>query len=143
MARTTSDLVQGVLGDEYGLNAAGSSPSLTPYIRAANLMVTRVAACATLKNITLSTDELTEIETWLAAHMYQCADPGYTSRSTDKASGSFTGQFGLGLDGTRFGQMAQSLDPSGCLAALSKRQYAGGTWLGKAPSEQTDYEQRD
>jgi hypothetical protein len=49
------------------------------------------------------------------------------------------------LEATLYGQTATRLDKSGCLAALAtgERKVAGGVWLGRRPSEQTDYVDRD
>lgn len=140
MARTTADLVEGVLLKDYDSEQA---PSLTPFIDAATLVVTRVAACASKKGITLSSDELVGIETWLAAHLYNSTDPAYSSKSTGGASGSFVWQTAMYLEGTRYGQMATLLDYSGCLNAIAKKQRARAVWLGKPPSEQIDVEERD
>ena len=51
----------------------------------------------------------------------------------------------MGFDATLYGQTAKRLDVTGYLAKLDKpdRPKAGSIWLGKAPSEQTDYEDRD
>lgn len=138
MARTTAALVRGVLQRDYRIGA-----DVAPYIRAANLVVTRVNTCATAKSITLSSDELTEVETWLAAHFYVCSEQTLASKSGGGAGGSFHGQTGMHLDSSRYGQTAQTIDYSGCLAAIGKRQFASMEWLGLAPSDQTDYDQRD
>ena len=56
---------------------------------------------------------------------------------------------GKSLDSTHYGQTAKLLDTSGCLAEISKEAETGGKttvgidWLGKPPSEQTDYVDRD
>lgn len=140
MARTTATLVKDVLGSEYD-----GQKSLTPYVRWANLVTSRVYTCAYDRGVTLSDSELTEIETWLAAHAYQQADPGYQSRSENGASGSFRGQTGMYLESTLFGQTAVMLDNSGCLKAIGSGSavYATGEWLGLPPSEQTPYYERD
>ena len=140
MPRTTSSEVQGVLLADYNSN---TSPDLTPFITIANLMVTRVATCAATKGKTLSTDELLMLETLLAAHAYQQSDQGYTSRSTGGASGSFQGQTGMYLEGSKYGQLALNLDYSGCLAAISKRQTAGGSWLGTTDTAAQTYDERN
>lgn len=145
--RTTSTLVRGVLGDSSthpkGQGDYDGTTDLDPFIVAASIMIDRVEACATAKEYTLSSTELEIIERWLAAHMYQMSDQGYTSKSTGGASASFMGQTGMYLEGTKYGQMALMLDTSGCLHAISKRQVATGFWLGTPPSSQTDYEDRD
>lgn len=140
MARTNSDLVQEILLRDYDLNYL---PNLTPFIRSANLIVTRVNTCATARGFTLSDDELQDIETWLAAHLYTRSDPAYSTRSTGKALGVFQGKTAMGLDASYYGQTAKLLDPSGCLASISSGMVIGFGWLGKAPSEQTDYVDRD
>jgi len=92
----------------------------------------------------LTTALLLEIEKHLAAHFYALRDPQYQQKRTEKASATFQGKTDLGLDLTWWGQMAKTLDVSGCLAQLDK---GIGTpqlvWLGLPPSEQTDYEDRD
>lgn len=144
MARTDADLVKGVLLDNYGPKEDGTEPSLTPFISAANLLVTRVAACATARGLTLSTDELTAIETWLAAHYYAVSDRTMSSQSNLGASGSFDGQTSMALDATLFGQHAKVLDHSGCLATITAggRSRPKAVWLGRRPANQTDSDSR-
>lgn len=141
MARTDADLVKAVLapGNDYDL---ANAPSLTRFITTANLVTSRVAACATAKDIALSTEELTEIETWLAAHYYAMSDQTYASKTTGGQSASFHGQTGKRLEATKYGQTALDLDYSGCLSAISLRAFASSKWLGKNPSDQIPYTQR-
>lgn len=141
MARTDSDMVKAVMlpGKDYDTDV---NPSLTRFIAMATALTDRVNTCATGRGITLTTSELLEIETLLAAHFYQASDQGYTNRSTKGASGAFHGQTGMRLEGTKYGQAALTMDISGCLGSLGKTR-ARGAWLGRAPSEQTDYEDRD
>lgn len=138
MARTSSGEVQGILGSDYD-----SGRSLVPFINSANLFVSRVSTCATNKGVTLSSSELQDIEAWVAAHLYCMSDRTYASRSTLGASGAFHGQTGMRFEFTPYGQTAMSLDPSGCVAALGNAKRATMSWLGKPPSEQTDYVDRD
>lgn len=143
--RTTDKAVIDVLSAGNDYNSV-KQPSVDPYMRAANIVVNRLAVCATDRDKTLSTVELTEIETWLAAHFYVCSDQTYAAKGTDKASATFHGQTGKGLESSRYGQTALILDYSGCLAAVAtgtERKVASGFWLGKPPSEQTDYVDRD
>ena len=142
MARTTSTLVRAIL-DTGGDYDTQELPSLTPFIDTASAIVDRVEACAIAKGLTLSSTELELIERWLSAHCYGQSDQPYSSRSTAGASGSFQGQTAMRFEGTKYGQMALSLDYSGCLDAIGKRQFASAFWLGKRPSAQTDYVQRD
>ena len=141
MARTDADMVKAVMlpGKDYDTTAA---PSLTRFINMATALTDRVNTCATGRGLTLTTAELLEIETLLAAHFYQASDQGYTSKGTKGASASFHGQTGMRLEGTKYGQAALTLDISGCLGSLGKAR-ARGKWLGRAPSDQTAYEDRD
>lgn len=140
--RTNQVLVRGVLLKDYDTI---NYPDLAPFIRAASRIVDRVATCATNKGVTLSSDELTDIETWLAAHAYSMSDKPFASKSTDKASAKYSGQTGMYLEATLYGQTAVTLDPSGCLRAVANAEgkVASGFWAGRPPSAQTDYTARD
>ena len=139
MARTTESAVQGVLMSDWD----GSTDLDTPFIAAANLFVTRVRACASAKGITLSTDELEMIERYIAAHLYVMSDQNHASRTVNGVSETYQGQTGMRLEASKYGQTAMMLDPSGCAAGIGKGQRASMTWLGKAPSSQVDYIDRD
>ncbi len=143
--RTTELLVKEVLGNNYD-----GRTSIYPFMRGASIVVDRVAACAITKEIPRTTAELREIETWLAGHFYAHHDQLYTSKSTSGAGASFQGQTAMHLNSTQYGQMAMTLDTSGCLADIQAgvtpgagRPVASGVWLGKRRSEQIDYPQRD
>lgn len=104
MARTTDSKVRETVESDCNI-------SLTRFIKRANLFTTRVAACAEQKGVTLSSDELEEIETLMAAHYYSTRDQRYKSRSTERASGAFVDH--------EFLDDAKSLDGgTGCVAAL-------------------------
>lgn len=119
-----------------------SSLSTTNMIRTANRLVDKVVANDS-GNL-LNSEILVEIETYLAAHLCALADPQYSSKSTEGASGQWQGQFGKGLMATYWGQTAVTLDTTGFLASINEgRKSAGMTWLGLPPSEQTDYGDRD
>ena len=140
MARTNAGKVQGILVNDYD-----GYTTLEGYIETANVIVTRVEACAVAKGVTLTAAELELVERWLSAHFYAVQDKPYASNSTNKASASYHGQTGMYLEATLYGQMATRIDWSGCLAAIAtgQRAVASADWLGKPPSEQTDYTQRD
>ena len=140
MARTTPLLVQGVLAP--GMDYDGTS-DLTPFITAAYSTVNRVVVMAANKGFVLADSDLQLIETWLAAHYFKQSDKTYRSRSTAGASGSFDGTTNEGLDSTLYGQTAQRLDWTNCLRNLDKVQQAGMAWLGKPPSAQIPYDQRN
>lgn len=140
MARTTPILVKGILGGDYD---EGLSPSLSPYIDTASMVIDQVVVCAVAKGVALTDLQLEMIERWLSAHCYTCMDPSYLEKQTQSARGRFFGTSGLGLDGSRYGQMAKRLDFSGCLASIDKPSRPRMDWLGLVLSEQTDYEDRD
>lgn len=141
--RTTAPEVKDLLGDDYGLRADGTPPSLTIHMRSANALLARVITCAARKGITITDEELYLLETWLSAHYYTQNDPTYTSKSTAGASGSFQGQTGKFFEASRYGQTAIKLDPSGCIENIQGSQTARMGWVGLPPSEQTDYRDRD
>lgn len=89
---------------------------LSAFITAANLTVDR-----RLKGQGLQDDELKEIERWLAAHLATAKDPRVSKESIGDASSTYQGGSGLGLDSSRYGQMVQSLDPTGRLVVLDKK----------------------
>lgn len=143
-SRTTAAAVRGVLeaGGDYGPKEDGSLPDLTPFMDTAYSLVTDVVACASRKGVTLDTDKREIIERWLAAHAYALSDKPLSSKSDGGASGAFSGQTGLALDFTQYGQMAKILDTSGCLINIEKRQVARGFWMGKPYSSQIPYDER-
>lgn len=144
--RTDADTVKEILLDDYGPREDGTLPDLTPRIRAASLIVDQLDAMADAGMcpaiIAPSDDLLTEIETYLAAHLYCVSDRIYTSRSTQGASGSFAGQTGMKLESTFYGQQAMLLDTSGMLTALNKRAVPRMVWGGKTITEQIPYDDR-
>lgn len=138
--RTTPGKVEEILLGDYDGTSA-----LTAQILGASKIVDRMVTCAAEDDVSFDAEELELIERYVAAYRYTLSDPLYTSRSTSKASGSFQGeQDAAGKPINRYLKAALDLDPSGCLRELlMPGPRAGGYWLGKAPSEQTDYDQRD
>lgn len=153
MARTTSTLVGLLLGNSATHSKArgdwDGETDLDQFIGAATVVVDEVAACADRKVSAgslasdLTDTELELIERWLSAHCYALNDQTLASKNTRGAGGTFHGQTGMHLESTRYGQMAMTLDRSGCLAALHNRARARAVWMGKRPSAQVDYDQRD
>ncbi len=75
-------------------------------IKGANLMIDTYLA-----NQNLSADLLKEIERWLAAHLVAMSkDPTERNIRVGEAEVRFTGDFGKGLEATRYGQVVLSLD---------------------------------
>lgn len=143
MARTTAAAVKLVLaaGGDYDTE---NLPDLTPYIDAASMIVSRIDSCAVEKEIEYSDSDLETIERWIAAHAYAMSDQTYASKSTGGQSASFQGQTGMYLEATKYGQMALSLDYSGCLGLLGKPVIkASAVWLGKTVPERIDWEDRN
>lgn len=139
MARTTSDLVKGILLQDYD---AKKAPSLTPFIDTASIVVDEVVRLAAGAGYPLAANVQEMVERWLSAHMYQQSDKGYQSKGQGGASASFAGQTTMGFESTLYGQTAMRLDFSGYLTAINKRQVAGCQWLGKTQSEQIPYDDR-
>ena len=94
-----------------------------------------VLAAAGVCNPDLLVDPLyTVVRAWLTAHFYAIANPAYLrqSRTVNGAAVSYAlPPPGVGLTATRFGRMALTLDPSGCLAkTTTATTRLGVTWLG-------------
>lgn len=145
MPRTVPQAVRDVLrnGTEGGDYDDVNCPSLQPDIDTASIMVDDVYACSVAKGTPYSAAKLEMIERWLAAHAYAMSDRVYKQRSTLRASGTFGGELGKYLEFTPYGQQAKLLDNLGCLESLGKTKTVGGWWLGRRPSQQTDYVDRD
>lgn len=139
MARTTSDLVKGILLKDYNTR---TNPDLTPFIDTASAIVTRLSVAAADKGLTLSTTELELIERWISAHSYCLSDKAYESNKTLDAEARYQGKTKTGLDATLYGQMALNLDWTNTLANLSERKRVRAFWLGKQPIDQVDYYDR-
>lgn len=108
MARVEVDEVKQII--ETSL----SDPIITAFIDSANVTVTALLGTSTV----LSTDQMKEIEKWMAAHLIACTrERQVKSESVDGASVTYEGSTGDGLDSTMYGQMAKMLDTSGVLAS--------------------------
>ena len=115
---------------------------LMPFIRMANVLTDRVSEKDT--GSLLNTSELAEIERWLTAHFYETRDHELSSEENENAQGDYVGQFGKGLERTRAGQNAMLFDETGYLRRISNGTVlAKVSWLGKPPSTQVDYVDRD
>ncbi len=142
MARTTTSLVQGILlgGQDYD---TANLPSLEPYIDSASSLIDAVVACAIARHRPLTAAQAEIIERWVSAHLYAMSDQTYAEKWTGKAKMVAHGKTGMHLEATKYGQVAMDLDTSGCLVAITTRSRASLTWLGKPPSEQIPYADRD
>ncbi len=115
-ARVTDAEVRAILP---GLPAADSVAS---QIDSANVFVdARLAGKTdTTTDLPVTEPTLKQVELYLAAHLVAIGRPALNlaSNSGQGSSSSIGGQFGMGLQGTRFGQQAIMLDPTGTLAAM-------------------------
>ncbi len=131
----TPEEVEGILLADYDFT---ESPNLAPFIAAATAMVGQAVECAARKRIIIPDVTLGLMVTWLAGHLYGCSDQPYKSRHTLRAGGNFQGRTGLGFDGTKYGQMAMTLDPSGCLTNINKSARARAFWSYIRPSREDE-----
>ena len=89
------------------------------FINTANMMVT-----SWLETAGLTDETLKEIERYLSAHVLSVQDQRVKSVGVDVLSESYQGQWGMGLNGTSYGQMAILLDTSGTLGKIAKNGYS-------------------
>jgi len=97
-------------------NTTLSDTIITSYISAASTFVTGALGTSTV----LTTAQLKEIERWVAAHMISVTRERTAKK--EEAGGAkveYTGEFGVGLQSTSYGQMAIALDVTGVLGQLS------------------------
>ncbi len=138
MPRTNEAQVKAVLLANYDARRA---PSIAAFIRTANTVTNRVLSMSVQKPRVvaqggLSSDDLLQIETFLAAHFYCVNDPLYMSRSTQGASGSFQrGQAKSGFASTDYGNQAMDIDWSGVLKNINLQQFASGSGMGHHPRQ--------
>jgi hypothetical protein len=92
-----------------------SLTNIDPFINSASLIVDGY-----LLSKGLSDEILKQIELYIAAHLLSLKDPRTKSVGVDVLSESYQGQWGLGLNGTSYGQTAILLDSSGTLGSLTK-----------------------
>ena len=132
MARTTSTAVGGIIEVDADI-------TLTPFIDAANVLVTE---CCSTDDYT--TAELTRIELWLSAHFYTVRDMRAEMEKAGPVSEKKQSKVDLGFNSSHYGQMAMRLDHVGGLAVLNDRILKGKragvqiAWLGTA--DPTDVE---
>lgn len=113
MARVTAADIQEIL--DVSSDVLTATPDLTPYITAANLLVTDL-----LGSSSLSDDTLKEIERWLAAHFVAIRDPRTASEKAGSVGESYQYKLGLRLEVTTYGQQAIALDTTGTLADVNQ-----------------------
>lgn len=110
MARTTEANVRGILDTDL------ESTEIDRYIDTAHLFVE-----SALNGRGVSDDILTQIETYVTAHLISFTRERQESEEgIQDAKVKYTGKYGLGLQGTTYGQSALFLDPTGELAKKGK-----------------------
>lgn len=128
-----------ILGDHYD-----GITSLLPFIQTAASLIRKIESANIVLGV-LTSDDLTIIEKWLAAHFYGHADQFNASRRTDRASGVFQGKTAMVFNSTQYGQAALGLDTTGTLADIQQNAEKGKLrasmhWLGTRYRD--DYSQR-
>lgn len=109
--RTTPSLVRGIIEVDAAVD-------LDPFILPANELVTELLDG---DDPTGFTDERLElIERWLAAHFTCMFDPRPAFEKAGRVSTSYETKIELGLNLSKYGQMAMRLDTSGKLASLDR-----------------------
>ena len=88
---------------------------IDPFIFTANMMVNGY-----LEDKGLTEEVLTEIEKYLSAHILSVKDQRVKAEKIDVLSFTYTGNFGMGLKNTQYGQMAILLDTSGTFGEIAE-----------------------
>jgi len=141
MSRAGEDDVRAIIQNDTTI-------PLASFINAASSLVDHVNTQDT--EGLLTTNALKNIEAYLAAHFYALKDQQYSEKKTGDASAKFqVGKAGEGpLEQNDWGRTAMLLDITGTLSKLNDQAKKGGStpqmvWLGKPPSTQIDYVDRD
>lgn len=114
MARTNPSEVAKIFDTELDTSSGGA---LETWVDMASDIVDDIAA----KDSSISSSRLANIEKLLAAHMASGQDQRIESTSRETASVSYQGETAsMDLRGTKYGQRAIALDPSGHLSSLGK-----------------------
>lgn len=109
-ARTTAEAVRDIIDTDL------ETEQIHAFINSAYNYVT-----ARLADKGLSSDQLADIETWLAAHFLSTRD----QRAAQEQIGqeyrvTYQGKTDMGLNATTYGQMAIALDTSGTLTKIAQ-----------------------
>jgi len=110
MARTTPAAVKTIFDTDL------SDAAVSEWIDIATTVVDDIEA--TGDNIPAS--RLEQIEKLLAAHYASAQDQRISDTSRETASVTYQGETGMDLRGTKYGQQAIQLDPTGTLSTLGK-----------------------
>lgn len=105
MPRTNKSDVKDIVDTEL------NDSSIDAWIEMANDLADDISV-----NGSINTNRLTRIEKLLSAHFIRLQEPGVETESVKDASFDFTGDFGMDLNMTRYGQAAKRLDTTGTLS---------------------------
>lgn len=125
MARTTPTEVKEIFDTDL------ADSSVSEWIDIASSVVDDVVS----NDNSLSDTRLTQIEKLLAAHYASAQDQRIADTSRETASVSYQGDTGMNLQGTKYGQQAIQLDPTGTLSTLGKPRATFSVPDGKALDE--------
>ena len=113
MARTTAAEVKAIMD-----NCTVADAVVDVFIVSANALVTRVLGTDTTIGATLRE----QIECWFTAHMLASTlSRTTTEEKLGEAAVKYTGQFGMNLSSTPYGQMVLQLDFTGKMANIGKK----------------------
>lgn len=93
-----------------------SSGALSDWVEIANALVDDIADA----DSSLSSSRLEKIEKLVAAHLVASQDPRTERERVGDVTLEFQGETGMHFEGTKHGQAALALDPTGVLASQSK-----------------------
>ena len=110
MTRTTESDVRNVFDTDL------DSAALSAWIDIAHEVVDDIAD----KDSSITNTRLTQIEKLLTCHYASAQDQRISNTSRETASVDYQGETGMNLRGTKYGQQAIQLDPTGLLSTLGK-----------------------
>jgi len=126
MPSATDALVRGII------DVDSSIADTSPFIAAAASVVAAQCSGLSAENVTL-------VETWLAAHYLAIRDLRRSSQEVSEAKESYMHKVDLGLNLTMYGQTAMTLDSTGGLARWNDKLQKGSAgqgprafWIGTA-----------
>ncbi len=120
--RTDAESVKSIakdLDEDFFDSDEAYDPFIEPASQLVDWIVSRQAAAVT-EGYTSAVYE--RIERWLAAHFCRILDPQRIREEVSTVREVFQAQVDLGLNQTRYGQMAMMLDTQGWLAGLHNAQ---------------------
>ena len=93
-----------------------SSIDVSVFIISAHIIVEKLLSSSGYEE-----DQLTEIERWFSAHLVAIRQGQIINEKIGEAQVAYGGNYGQGLDFTKYGQQVKILDTSGYFEKLGKR----------------------